>query len=222
MTGDAVDAARRVAFGLEQVQDHLRSLYTLANQRLSLLAQQAELPGLSTTVSPRMIDDAREEAVRLQAGVAEAETVLGRASAATATARAGLDSLDEEISEQSALVSQHDLEHGQSGQRRPGLGICEQFEHGGYLGSLRAGNRPTSTKYTAIRHNAAVTQGCGASPCTSASAASADHASSAAVLSQRSRRTRTGWMNLIGTKVNTAKIAIATTHIHAAGFTSST
>ena len=45
MTGDAVDEARRVAFGLEQVQDHLRSLYTLANQRLSLLSQQAELPG---------------------------------------------------------------------------------------------------------------------------------------------------------------------------------
>ena len=45
MSGDAVDDARRVAFGLEQVQEHLRSLYTLANQRLALLGQQAELPG---------------------------------------------------------------------------------------------------------------------------------------------------------------------------------
>ncbi|GMA93984.1 hypothetical protein GCM10025881_08080 [Pseudolysinimonas kribbensis] len=112
MTGDAVDGARRVAFGLEQVQDHLRSLYTLAQQRLSLLAQQAELPGMSATVSPRMIEDAREEAARLQAGVAESETALGTASAATATVRAALDALDEEISAQSALVSQHDLEQG--------------------------------------------------------------------------------------------------------------
>jgi chromosome segregation protein len=112
MTGDAVDEARQLSFGLEQVQDHLRSLFTLANQRIALLGQQAELPGMSATVSPRMIEDAREEAVRLTALVTEAEEVLGRASATAATARAGLDSLDEEISEQSALVSQHDLEHG--------------------------------------------------------------------------------------------------------------
>ena len=112
MSGDAVDAARRVAFGLEQVQDHLRSLYTLANQRLSLLSQQAELPGMTTTISPRMIEDAREEATRLAKGVVEAEEALGRASATTATAKGSLDSLDDEISAQSALLSRHDLEQG--------------------------------------------------------------------------------------------------------------
>src|SRR6187431_2106518 len=112
MTGDAVDEARRVAFGLEQVQDHLRSLYTLANQRLSLLSQQAELPGMSSTLSESAVADAFAEADRLQAGIAAAEESLGRASAATATARVSLDSLDEEISAQSALVSQHDLEQG--------------------------------------------------------------------------------------------------------------
>jgi chromosome segregation protein len=117
MTGDSVDAARQVAFGLEQVQDHLRSLFTLTNQRLSLLGQQAELPGMAATISPRMVDDAREEATRLAAGVAEVEQLLGRASAVTATARASLDSLDEEISAQSTLISQHDLEQGRlSGQ----------------------------------------------------------------------------------------------------------
>ena len=117
MTGDSVDAARQVAFGLEQVQDHLRSLFTLANQRLSLLGQQAELPGMTATISPRMVEDAREEASRLAAGVSEVEAMLGRASAVTATARASLDSLDEEISAQSALISQHDLEQGRlSGQ----------------------------------------------------------------------------------------------------------
>ncbi|CAN5486046.1 chromosome segregation protein SMC [soil metagenome] len=117
MTGDSVDAARRIAFGLEQVQDHLRSLFTLANQRLSLLGQQAELPGMTTTISPRIVEDARDEAARLAAGVAEVDAVLGRASATAATARASLDSLDEEISAQSSLISQHDLEQGRlSGQ----------------------------------------------------------------------------------------------------------
>ncbi len=112
MVGDAVDEARRVAFGLEQVQDRMRSLYTLANQRLSLLGQQAELPGMSSTISQRMVDDAREEITRLATGVTTAEENLGRASAVTATARGSLDSLDEEISAQSALVSAHDLEQG--------------------------------------------------------------------------------------------------------------
>ena len=112
MVGDAVDDARRVAFGLEQVQERMRSLYTLANQRLSLLGQQAELPGMSSTISQRMVDDARDEIARLAAGVTAAEEALGRASAATATARGSLDSLDEEISAQSALVSAHDLEQG--------------------------------------------------------------------------------------------------------------
>ncbi|HWH27290.1 MAG TPA: chromosome segregation protein SMC [Pseudolysinimonas sp.] len=112
MVGDAVDDARRVAHELEQVQDHLRALYTLANQRLSLLGQQGQLPGMTATISPRMIEDAREEATRLASGVAAAEEALGRASAATATAKASLDSLDDEISAQSALVSSHDLEQG--------------------------------------------------------------------------------------------------------------
>ena len=112
MVGDAVDEARRVAFGLEQVQERMRSLYTLANQKLSLLGQQAELPGMSSTISPRMVEDAREEVERLGAGVTAAEEALGRASALTATARGSLDSLDEEISAQSALVSAHDLEQG--------------------------------------------------------------------------------------------------------------
>jgi len=112
MVGDAVDDARRVSFGLEQVQDRMRSLFTLANQRLSLLGQQAELPGMSSTISQRMVDDAREEITRLGEGVTLAEEALGRASAVTSTARGSLDSLDEEISAQSALVSAHDLEQG--------------------------------------------------------------------------------------------------------------
>ncbi len=108
--GDAVDVARRTAFGLESAQERLRNLYTLANQRLALLGQQAEGPSTGSTISQASVQEALDEAERLAAGVAEAEEAVGTAAAATATAKASLDSLDEEISAQSALVSKHELE----------------------------------------------------------------------------------------------------------------
>jgi chromosome segregation protein len=108
--GDAVDTARRVAFGLESAQERLRGLYTLANQRLALLGQQGDGPSVGSTISQATVQEARDEAERLLAGVAEAEEAVGLAAAETATAKASLDSLDEEISAQSALVSRHELE----------------------------------------------------------------------------------------------------------------
>ena len=108
--GDAVDIARRVSFGLESVQERLRGLYSLANQRLALLGQQADGPTGGSTISQQSVQDALDEAVRLRADVAEAEVAVGRVSATAATAKASLDSLDEEIAAQSALVSRHDLE----------------------------------------------------------------------------------------------------------------
>jgi chromosome segregation protein len=108
--GDAVDSARQLAFGLESVQERLRGLFTLANQRLALLGQQADSPAVGTTVTQSAVDEAHREAERLQATVAAAEQAVGTAAAATATAKASLDSLDEEIAAQSALVSRHELE----------------------------------------------------------------------------------------------------------------
>jgi chromosome segregation protein len=108
--GDAVDVARRVAFGLESAQERLRGLYTLANQRLALLGQQGDSPTVGSTISQGTVQEARDEAERLAATVAEAEEALGAAAAGVATAKASLDSLDEEIAAQSALVSRHDLE----------------------------------------------------------------------------------------------------------------
>lgn len=110
MVGDAVDRARGTAFELEKVQDRLRSLSTLTQQKLTLLSQQSELPGMQSTVTQAMVDEARADAEQLTAGVADAERAVGEAAARAATARAALDSLDEEIAAQSALVSQHDLE----------------------------------------------------------------------------------------------------------------
>jgi chromosome segregation protein len=110
MVGDSVDHARQTAFALEQVQGSLRGLYTLANQKLVFLGQQSEVAGSSTTISESMVADVRAEADRLRSDVTAAEVAVGAAAGSTATAKASLDSLDEEISSQSALVSRHDLE----------------------------------------------------------------------------------------------------------------
>ena len=112
--GDAVDAARRTAFGLESVQERLRNLYSLAGQRLAFLGQQAEDAPVPS-VTPHAVQDAHDEAGRLHEQIALSETAWSDAGQVTAAARATLDSLDEHISQQSDLVSRHDLELSQLG-----------------------------------------------------------------------------------------------------------
>ena len=107
--GDAVDVARRTAFGLESAQDRLRGLYTLANQRLALLGSQAEPGERPASVTPQRVADASAEVDRLRAAITTSEEAWARARTATGTVRRDLDAVDEEISAQSALVSQHDL-----------------------------------------------------------------------------------------------------------------
>ncbi|RFA14905.1 chromosome segregation protein SMC [Subtercola boreus] len=109
--GDAVDLARRTAFGLESVQERLRGLYTLANQRLALLGS-APNDGLDSGpgVTPTMVADSRAEAARLAGGVVAAEQAWMASQQVTAAARRSLDNADEQIAAQSALVSRHDLE----------------------------------------------------------------------------------------------------------------
>jgi chromosome segregation protein len=111
--GDAVDAARRTSFGLESVQERLRGLYTLANQRLALLGSQAESVGAGPSVTPRMLSEAADEIVRLTERIAIADSAWTAARATTAATRGELDAVDEEIAAQAALISRHDLEVSQ-------------------------------------------------------------------------------------------------------------
>jgi len=111
--GDAVDVARRTAFGLESAQERLRGLYTLANQRLALLGTQAEPAERTPTVTPQRVHDAAAEVERLQAGIAMADDAWSRARSRTAAVRRDLDAVDDEIAAQSALVSRHDLQVSQ-------------------------------------------------------------------------------------------------------------
>ncbi|SFS15899.1 condensin subunit Smc [Agrococcus baldri] len=110
MIGDDVDQARNVAHGLERELSRLQSLHALAGQRLALLEEAPEVGDAAPLVTPEMVQAARGEAGALKARVADAEARLGKAASATALARANLDSLDEEIAAQAALVSKHDLE----------------------------------------------------------------------------------------------------------------
>ncbi|MEL5990369.1 chromosome segregation protein SMC [Microbacterium phosphatis] len=106
---EVVDAARGVAFGLEQVQERMRGLFTLANQRLALLGADDDPNAGVITVSQNRIDAAREEITRLSDGLAEAQDAVQEAGRDVARARAELDALDTEIAAQSALVSEHDM-----------------------------------------------------------------------------------------------------------------
>ncbi len=107
---EAVDQSRRVTFELERVQDRLRSLYTLAGQRLALLGEAEDDKAIqSTTVSQSTIDEARAEIDEIASGLGDAQDAAAEAARDVIRARAELDALDSDISAQSALVSQHDM-----------------------------------------------------------------------------------------------------------------
>lgn len=106
----AVDEARGVAFGLEQVQERMRGLFTLANQRLALLGSEEDDAAVTAvTVSQAMIDEARADIDEISAGLGDAQDAAAAASRAVTHARAELDTLDVDIAEQSALVSEYDM-----------------------------------------------------------------------------------------------------------------
>ncbi|MCS5513728.1 AAA family ATPase [Curtobacterium flaccumfaciens pv. betae] len=110
MVGDDVDRARTVVHRLESVQERLRGLSSLANQRLMFLAQQADAPQQGPTVTQEQVAGVRAEADRLAARADEMQGGSATTARAVQEARAALDALDERIAAQAARVSQHDLE----------------------------------------------------------------------------------------------------------------
>ncbi|MFK4834425.1 chromosome segregation protein SMC [Microbacterium sp. ZW T2_14] len=105
-----VDAARRVAHGLERVQERLRGLYALAGQRLALLGDAEDEERIEfTTVSQAMIDEARAEIDAVSDGLGASQDAAAAAARDVVRARAELDALDADIAAQSALVSEHDM-----------------------------------------------------------------------------------------------------------------
>lgn len=108
--GDDVDAARRVTLDLERAQLRLQGLYSQVQQRLTFLSTQSEGSDLVRGVTQQAIDDAKHEAQRIAELIPDAEEALEIAQRETRAALQELDAIDEEIAQQSALVSRHDLE----------------------------------------------------------------------------------------------------------------
>ena len=111
MIGDEVDKARTIVHRLESVRTRLQSLEALANQQRTLLAAsdddaQADHGG----VTAEAVDAAVREAAEYEDRVAELQSLAAAKASAVARAKASLDALDDEIAQQSALVSKHDLE----------------------------------------------------------------------------------------------------------------
>lgn len=106
---ELVDKARAVAFSLEQVQERLRSLHSLAGQRLALLEDDGQLAIEVATVGQATIDEARAEIDEIASGLGAAQDAAAAGSREVIRARAELDALDVDIAAQSALVSEHDM-----------------------------------------------------------------------------------------------------------------
>lgn len=106
---EQVDAARAVSFSLEQVQERLRGLYSLAGQRLALLEDDGQLDLDVATVSQAAIDEARAEIDLISGGLGGAQDAAAAAGRAVIRTRAELDALDTDIAAQSALISEHDM-----------------------------------------------------------------------------------------------------------------
>lgn len=106
---EAVDRARATTFALEQVQERVRGLFTLAAQRQALLEDDGGLSLDVATVNQATIDEARAEIDEVVGGVGDAQDAAAAASRQVIRARAELDALDSDIAAQSALVSEHDM-----------------------------------------------------------------------------------------------------------------
>ncbi|NLB48031.1 MAG: chromosome segregation protein SMC, partial [Microbacteriaceae bacterium] len=107
---DELDAARRVTISLESSQSRLRGLLSQTQQRLTFLATQAEAPEQAHRLTRGAVDEAVAEHRRLEELIPAAEVSWQEAGDLTRRAQQALDAIDEQIAEQSALVSKHDLE----------------------------------------------------------------------------------------------------------------
>ncbi|GAA1832708.1 chromosome segregation protein SMC [Agromyces salentinus] len=108
--GDDVDTARAANFALEQARTALRSLDSLANQRIALLSAADETTDAAPTVTRSMIEDAVAELDEIREGIDVAASALEVAQDATRRTRLELDAVDLDIARRSAEVQAYDLE----------------------------------------------------------------------------------------------------------------
>ncbi len=107
-----LDQARKHAYELDAVAERLRSLLSMANQRVALLGAQTQ--ALGAQVDPAQLandaEAAETESVRLEALVGQLRQTLAECESDRNSARDALEAFDNQAAEQSALISQFDLE----------------------------------------------------------------------------------------------------------------
>lgn len=107
---EAVEKVRRTVFALEQADQKLRNLSAMAQQRIALLEGVADTPSAGAGVTDEMLEALGAEITQLELDIAQAESAAGAAAARVSAHNAQLQSMDEQLAAQTALISQHELE----------------------------------------------------------------------------------------------------------------
>ena len=107
-----LDAARNLSYQFDSLAERLRSLLSIANQRVALLGSQADVNGAQ--IDPNALEAealaAEQAGVELAAIVEQLKAALHEAEVARSEARDELEKFDNEVAEQNALISKFDLD----------------------------------------------------------------------------------------------------------------
>ena len=107
-----LDQARNLAYQFDSLTERLRSLLTVANQKVALLGSQAEVAGAQVDPAAIAAEAEAAEALagELDASVTALRAALEAAEQARNSARDALEAFDNEVAEQNALISKFDLD----------------------------------------------------------------------------------------------------------------
>ena len=107
-----LDKARSLTYELDAISERLRSLLSMANQRVAMLDSQAQIG--SAQVDPQAYlaeqESSQAEVSRLQSLVEALQVTLAQCEADRNAARETLEVFDAQVAEQTSLISQFDLE----------------------------------------------------------------------------------------------------------------
>ncbi|WP_296646669.1 chromosome segregation protein SMC [Rhodoluna sp.] len=107
-----LDQARNLAYQFDSLSERLRSLLSIANQKVALLGSQAEVSG--SQIDPAALEAegqaAELSAAELANNVETLKRALHEAEQARSEARDVLEKFDNEVAEQNALISKFDLD----------------------------------------------------------------------------------------------------------------
>lgn len=107
-----LDTARNLSYQFDSLAERLRSLLSIANQRVALLGSQADVAG--ARIDPSALEAeavaAEKSGVDLAVAVEALKAALHEAEVARSGARDVLEKFDNEVAEQNALISKFDLD----------------------------------------------------------------------------------------------------------------